>query len=255
MSKRNNFAGLSERRIQGQVGLFGEHLITNLFGGTHVANDYDYPFADVIVEGQCLAIEVKMSNLRHGIRILPEQSLRLLKEVENGFIFTKGLYACACYNGVYGDKTRKGKSMIWSRRFTEGHRRAIIAKEMRHIFLIEIDFLQYWTEKDSSLLKKGCIVSSEGKSGRDSAIELGRRKLLGFLSKSPQRTLLSEKYGTNKWTVSSEQIEFCFTNTISSTKITLPVHYIGSRNTGAIVKKLITSEHAPIQLDFDNRLL
>jgi hypothetical protein len=254
MSKQNNFAGLSERGVQAQVGRFGEDVVTSLLGGERVADNAEYPFADVVVEDSELAIEVKACNGRHSVRILPEQCLRLYNEVTAGFRFTCGVFACVFYNGVHRNKGRDGKSKIWSRRFSEADRRAIISEELRQVFFIDVGFLKDWTAKNPDLLKNGSIVSSEGRSDRDVTIELGRMRLYGFLNHGPQQSLLRERYGHNRWTVSTKQVEFCFTRQLITTRRIIPVHYIGSRRTGRVVSELISTKHPPIQLDFNNIL-
>ncbi len=250
-TKRNNFVGVSERRLQGQVGRFGEDLATNLFNGVNIADD-ETQIGDVAVFKHGLTFEVKATNSRHSIRILPSQSNRLLEEITDGFLFNKGCYACVMYNGVEPRGKRRGKSKIFSRKLSESNRRKIIADELQEIAMIEIDFLEFWVKNDSTLLKPGVIVSSESKNNRDRAIDLNRTVLHSFFREdSPQRLLLQKKYGLNGWTAQTQQIEFSFIGECQEFRRILPVHFIGSRRTGKIIRGLINSKHNPMQLDLN----
>lgn len=249
------FAAIDSRNMFSQIGRMGEIIAESLLLGERVSSDEVYPSADVVNIEEGVVCEVKMCNGRHAIRILPNQINRLGEQVQDGgFVFKTGIYVLVFYKGV--DETRGGKSLLFSRKNSGNNRREIIADELQYIYIIDVSLLVHITKHHPTFYKEGCIVSSQGKKGREGAIYLNRTTLAGFRNRQePFKRILNERYGPNGWTTGSTQVEFGFTKSDSIVKRDLPVHYIGSRKTARVVKERITSIHPNIKLTFDNVLL
>ncbi|MEK7184681.1 MAG: hypothetical protein AAB683_00910, partial [Patescibacteria group bacterium] len=180
--KRNNFfAGLNERNVLSQIGKFGEDLTATLLSGEVISHTTEHPFVDVVNISMQVGVQVKMCNGRHAQRPMPQQINRLYDELSNPFLYRRGLFVLIFYGGVYQDKGRLGKSMIWSRKFSMQTRRRIIAHELQYIYIVDVNFMKFLLDHHSELLKRGAIVSSEGKSGREIVLYLNRTFLSGFL--------------------------------------------------------------------------
>lgn len=243
------------RGIPRTVGDLGEEIAASLLSGERVLGDEVYPSADVANFEKRVLCEVKMCNGRHAARILPDQINRLGEEVrDGGFVFGTGIYVLIFYRGI--DRSRGGKSLLFSRKISRDKRREIIAEELQCAYVVDVPLLVHITEHHPAFYKEGCIVSSQGKKGREGAIYLNRTTLAGFNGKQePYRRILNEQYGPNGWTTGSTQVEFSFTKGDSIIKRDLPVHYIGSRKTARVVKERVYSTHPNIQLTFDKVLI
>ena len=249
------FAAIDSRNMFYQIGRMGEDIAESLLSGESVAEDYNFPFADVIHIPSGTACQVKMCNGRHAARILPHQISRLDEEVKDGgFAFGTGIYVLVFYRGI--DDTRNGKSLLFSRKNSGEKRREIIAEELQYIYIIDVSLLVHITKRHPDFYKEGCVVSSQGKTGREGAIYLNRTTLAGFRDKQgPFKRILNEKYGPYGWTTVSTQVEFNFVKDDSTIRRNLPVHYIGSRRTSRVVKERVSSVHPDIQLNFDKILV
>lgn len=253
MSKRKSiFVGTSLRGIPDQAGRFGEDVAQSLFGGEKIVTHEEQRFADLGIPELGMAIEVKACNGQHGVRITPKKCSLLHTEVTDGFVYTTGVVSGVFYGGVYPD----GKSKVFSRKMTETDRRRVYTEDLEDVFTLDVDLMIHLLNNHKYLLRDGGNVQSIGKSGRELVIELGRRFLRGFLSRnSPQKDILRSLYGHNGWTVHSTAIRLQFNDTTGNFHREIPFHYIGSRGTGRKIKSLIANPHAPIQLDFNNKLL
>ncbi|NDB58053.1 hypothetical protein EB001_06385 [bacterium] len=249
------FAAIDSRNMFSQIGRMGEIIAESLLLGERVSSDEVYPSADVVNIEEGVVCEVKMCNGRHAIRILPNQINRLGEQVQDGgFVFGTGIYVLIFYRGI--DRSRGGKSLLFSRKNSGDKRREIIADELQYIYVVDVPLLVHITKNYPDFYRLGCIVSSQGKTGREGAVYLNRTTLAGFRDKQgPFKKILNEKYGPHGWTTGSTQVEFGFTKGDSIIKRDLPVHYIGSRKTARVVKERISSIHPNIQLTFDNVLL
>lgn len=257
MRKRTQkmFAAIDSRNMFQQIGRMGEDITTSLLSGECVSDDDGFPFADIVHIPSGIACQVKMCNGRHAVRILPNQINRLGEQVQGGgFVFGTGIYVLVFYKGI--DYTRNGKSLLFSRKNSGEKRREIIAEELQYIYIVDVSLLAHIAKDHPSFFKIGCIVSSQGKTGREGAVYLNRTTLAGFRDKQePFKKILNEEYGPNGWTTGSTQVEFSFIKGDSTIKRDLPVHYIGSRKTARVVRERISSIHPNIQLTFDNALL
>lgn len=249
------FAATDERGLFQLIGDMGERIAESLLLGERVSSDEVYPSADVVNIREGVVCEVKMCNARHAIRILPDQINRLGEQVQDGgFVFKTGLYVLVFYKGV--DEARGGKSLLFSRKISREKRRRVIAEQLQYIYVVDVPLLVHITKNHPDFYRLGCIVSSQGKTGREGAVYLNRTTLAGFRDKQePFKRILNEEYGPHGWTTGSTQVEFSFTKNDSTIKRDLPVHYIGSRKTARVVKERISSIHPNIQLTFDNVLL
>ena len=255
----NLFAGANERGLLATVGNFGEEIAAALIGGTIVSQEADYTFADVVHHGLGIAIEVKMANQRHAHRTMPQQIDRLNEGVANtSFLFNHGVYFLICYRGVHRQKKNDGKSLIWSRRNSTKMRKKIIARELQCVYVVDVGFLQYLVQHEPGLLRNGTIVSSVGKSGRETVLYLNRTTLSSFIKRTEESRLLLERaLGRHNWCVKTKTVNVSFTGknegesnggnenlppneqpNLPLTK-TLPVHFIGTRKTGYVIGELL----------------
>ncbi len=249
-NKKAHFVGLNERNVLPQVGQFGESLAKALLHGEVVSLNDEYPFADVVNHDSGLAIEAKMSNWRHAQRILPKQVNRLHEEVSPGFLFQHGIYVLIFYRGIHYSKGRFGKSKIWSRKISRADRGEILAQELQYIYIVDVKFLNYLLSKHSHLLKAGAIVSSEGKSGREKVLYLNRTTLASLSEEdNPHPSHLQRSLIRRRQIVFSEEVKLKFRNSDRLTKRSISVRYIGSVETGEIVRGLLKSLHPSINLN------
>ena len=259
--KGSNFAGVNERGLLATVGYFGEELATAILKGERVSDDTDYGFADVVNHGHAIAAEVKMANGRHAHRPMPEQIERLHKGVARpSFLYSHGVYFLICYCGVVETIENKGKSMLWSRRNSCRKRKLLIAQELQYIYVVDVEFLHYLAENEPTFLRNGAIVSSEGRSNRETVLYLNRTTLGGFLKRTEESRLLLERaLGRHKWCVATRQVNLCFTGEAEKQeesqgqlslplRRTIPVYFIGKKSTGKAITSLLDGRNVEVPI-------
>lgn len=259
--KGSNFAGVNERGLLATVGYFGEELATAILKGERVSDDEDYDFADVVHHGLGIAIEVKMSNQRHPHRPMPQQIKRLHTGVAGpNFLYSHGVYFLICYRGVIRTRKNDGKSMLWSRKISPIKRKLVIAQELQYIYVVDVEFLHYLAEKEPTFLRNGAIVSSEGRSNRETVLYLNRTTLGGFLKRTEESRLLLERaLGRHKWCVATRQVNLCFTGEAEKQeesqgqlslplRRTIPVYFIGKKSTGNAITSLLDGRNVEVPI-------
>lgn len=245
---KNCFCGVNERKVLEQVGEFGERISASVFRGDIISKSQEFPTVDVANYRHNLAVQVKMCNGHHAARPTPKQVESFYSEVyESPFLFTRGLYCLLFYRGVKGGKEH-GKSKIWSKKYSKEYRQQVIVKELQYMYLIDVRLIMHlMVHHSSKVIRKGAIVSSEGKKHRKTAVYLKRSFLASFRESVPEYLkILDEAFGENRWRIyeDSVRLRFRFSNRIMLRP--LPVYYIGSKKHFKVVRKLLHSRHASI---------
>lgn len=247
MKGKNSFIGLNARQVLGQVGRLGEDIAAALFHGDIVSDHPESaPFADVVNTRSGLAVQVKMCNGRHAQRPLPRQVLDLHREVTHPFLYDKGVYAFIFYSGVdeSSKRGRKGKSMIWSRKFSRGTRRQIIAHELQYVYVVDVGLLRLLLKKPRFIKTGALVYVPEEKPDRDKVLYLNRTFMKGFLKVTDgHRALLDEAYGKRGWLVRTRATKLLFTDAVGASFVReVPVHFVGSSR---VVRSLERVAHKP----------
>jgi hypothetical protein len=252
-SGRNSFTGLNERQVLGQVGRFGEEIAAALLDGEMVSDHSEQtPFADVVNRKIDLAVQVKMCNGRHAQRPLPKQVIDLFKEIEQPFLFNKGVYTFIFYNGVHSYKSgHPGKSKLWSRKFSRGMRREIIAHELQYVYILDVRLLRYLTDCPEFLKEGANLYVPEEKPNRGKVLYLNRTFMKGFKEmRESHRKLLDTALGRGKWDVEAITRKFRFTGGVEGLlERKISVHIVGSKQTVRAVMSVLDDRLAPIPLE------
>jgi hypothetical protein len=244
---------LNERRVLSQVGRFGEEIAATLLKGEMVSDhSEETPFADVVNRKIGLAVQVKMCNSRHAQRPLPKQVVGLFDEIEQPFLFNKGVYTFIFYNGVYSTKGKKGKSKIWSRKFSRGVRRDIIAHDLQYVYILDVRLLRHMVDRPEFIKTGANLYVPEEKPDRGEVLYLNRTLMKGFSEmRESHRKLLDEALGMDKWAVKMVTPKFRFTGDApASFDRDIPVHIIGTKRTVMAITSVLGSRLAPIPLEY-----
>jgi hypothetical protein len=252
-SGKNSFIGLNERGVLRQVGRFGEEIAATLLDGEMVSDHSEAtPFADVVNRKISLAVQVKMCNGRHAQRPLPKQVIDLFKEIEQPFLFNKGVYTFIFYNGIHSYKSgHRGKSKIWSRKFSRGMRREIIAHELQYVYILDVRLLRYLTDCPEFLKEGANLYVPEEKPTRGRVLYLNRTFMKGFREmRESHRELLDVALGPDKWAVKTVTKKFRFTEGVPvSFDRSIPVYVIGTKRTVRAAMSVLSGRLAPIPLE------
>ena len=249
MKGKQSFAGLNDRRLFQLIGQFGEKIAASLVQGDVVSGELQpYPFADVINPARGLAVQVKMCNGRHAQRPLPQQVIDLFTEIDDGFLFDKGIYVFVFYRGVHESAGREGKSKLWSRRLTENLRREIIANELQYIYIVDVRFLRSLIDDKRFMKRGGLFYNPDIKPRRDEVLYLNRSFMKGFsMMRESHRCLLDTALGHRRWSVRKTSMKFRFdAGSERRLERVVPVHVIGTRITVSSVLKCM--DHPPISV-------
>jgi hypothetical protein len=253
-SGKSSFIGLNERQVLRQVGRFGEEIAAALLDGEMVSDHSEAtPFADVVNRKIGLAVQVKMCNGRHAQRPLPKQVVDLFNEIEEPFLFNKGVYAFIFYIGIYNSKKKNnaGKSKIWSRKFSRGMRREIIAKELQYIYIIDVRLLRYMAHRPEFMKEGANLYVPEEKPTRGRVLYLNRTFMKGFREmRESHRELLDVALGRDKWAVKTVTKKFRFTEGVPvSFERSIPVYVVGTKRTVRAAMSVLNDRLAPIPLE------
>ena len=213
------------------------------------------PFADVVNRNIGLAAQVKMCNWRHAQRPFPKQVIGLFDEIEQPFLFNKGVYTFIFYRGIYNERNHNaGKSKIWSRKFSQAMRWNIIAHELQYIYVIDVRLLRHIVDRPEFMRKGASFYVPEEKPTRNEVLYLNRTFMKGFVEmKESHRNLLDTSLGLGKWAVKKATPKFCFTGGITDPfECNIPVHVIGSKRTVKDVIRVMTKPIDPINLGYQN---
>jgi hypothetical protein len=250
---KNSFVGLNARQVLPQVGCLGEEIAAVMLNGEIVSDHSEQtPFADVVNRKVDLAVQVKMCNGRHAQRPLPKQIIDLFQEINQPFLFDKGVYVFIFYKGVNETQAKRGKSKIWSRKFSRGMRRDIIARELQYIYIIDVRLLRHLTDCPE-FIKTGAIVYvPEEKPNRGEVLYLNRTFMKGFPERrQSHRELLDTALGRGHWQVKTLTPKFRFTQGVEGPfHRWIPVHVVGSRPTVAAVLSVMDKPSIPVSLEY-----
>lgn len=243
------------------VGRCGEDMTAALLGGKVISNRANLEVTlDVFEESKGVGVEAKMANRTHRHRPVVGQIARLYENVLDADDWLKyvktGVYSLIFYDGVGETKGKRGckakrKSKIMSPKMSRERRRAILAKELQFIYLVDVALMNYLGVQPEfkhlrELMSHAAFVDSDKLYRQDyTMLCLTRTFLKGFMAGEEMDELhkhaLEKTYGEDGWVVEERVVKMRFKHKDGHSFVKeVPIRKIGSKKTVKVLRGLIT---------------